>query len=636
MCSVMRGIVVAAVLTVTFSASAGLGPNGLGPNGLGPNGLGPNGLGPNGLGPNGLGPNGLGPNGLGPNGLGPNGLGPNGLGPNGLDVNGLGPNGLGPNGLGPDGLVYVISPAGVALDEDGDVVRDGAGNPVPVSSTFSAWFDADPVGAAQYMRYFARCAYDGETGIAWLDSRGKTWVWTGQYGLAMTSLRTIVTEPGLGEVRGRMTREEGKWVSGCLLAHVNTKGTHQYLSVRLYGHRAPSAEASSALATSAGEDWTFRETFGAFFGDLFAVGADGTPLPVKYACSNGTSNPFRKKVENALGRTCDLGPCTYLDDGGTERDVLTAYLGMCGPKEDPTDPVTGEPPRTISWAGVTYDPLQVLGPSFQSIPRGAIDVASCSSSTPPAWCTAADSSFSVPLDLLGGQRVECLDQECVGNTSNEFSEKLVGLRGGQAVDVVHKGSQPAPAVLDEAYTAIVRYTKGRTGAANLWVSARDGGWRDVTSLATGAGPDVWSATGTSDRFEWLQVYPVHPYVDPVDGAPSIRMRVSGAAKGTSCTGTILQKGDGEAGACRNPLDVYFDWKHLKVVCRERSETLPACRGELVLDWRDRRWGWFCAFGGPAIRACTAADAPELDTAAFVPGKPWCMPASAKTFVGVCR
>ena len=145
-------------LVVGSVAFAGLGPNGLGPNGLGPNGLGPNGLGPNGLGPNGLGPNGLGPNGLGPNGLGPNGLGPNGLGPNGLDVNGLGPNGLGPNGLGPNGLlILTIEPSGHAGQARPS--RPGS-RPIPAT-------------ASQFMRYFTRCAYDGTTGIAYLDSTGR-------------------------------------------------------------------------------------------------------------------------------------------------------------------------------------------------------------------------------------------------------------------------------------------------------------------------------------------------------------------------------------------------------------------------------------------------------------------------------
>ena len=173
----IRVIAMVLGLVVGSAAFAGLGPNGLGPNGLGPNGLGPNGLGPNGLGPNGLGPNGLGPNGLGPNGLGPNGLGPNGLGPNGLDVNGLGPNGLGPNGLGPNGLILTIEPNGMQG-----------------SSTFQTWFEGDTATASQFMKYFTRCSYDGNTAIAYLDSTGKTWAWTGQYGFAMTSAKQVTSD----------------------------------------------------------------------------------------------------------------------------------------------------------------------------------------------------------------------------------------------------------------------------------------------------------------------------------------------------------------------------------------------------------------------------------------------------------
>ena len=434
-----------------------------------------------------------------------------------------------------------------------------------------------------------------------------------------------------------MTQDEGRWVSGCLLAHVNTKGTHQYLSVRPYGHRIPSAEAAIALATTAGERWTFAETFGAFFGDLFAVDSLDQPAPVKYACSNGTGNAFRKKVENALGRTCDLEPCTYLDENGAQQEILTAHVGMCGPEEDPRNPDTGELPHTISRGGVAYEPFQVVGPYFVSFPRESLDVADCNgTSTPPAWCTAVDSPFTVPVDLLGGQRVECLNQECVGNTSNEFSEKLVGLVNGQAVDIVHSRPGADPALLDEAFTAIVRYTKGRTGAANLWVSTKDGGWRDVTGTVAAQGPTSGARRARATSSSGSRSIRSIPTSIPSTAMPAIRLRVSGAASGTSCTGTKLQKGDGEAGTCRNPLDVYFDWKHLKVVCRERSEAAPACRGELILDYRNHRWGWFCAYGGPAIEACTAADAPELDTGAFIPGKPWCMPAGAGSFVGVCK
>ena len=42
-----------------------------------------------------------------------------------------------------------------------------------------------------------------------------------------------------------MTADEGKWVSACILAHVNMQGTHQYISLR---GNPPNPEAQAALA----------------------------------------------------------------------------------------------------------------------------------------------------------------------------------------------------------------------------------------------------------------------------------------------------------------------------------------------------------------------------------------------------
>ena len=72
------------------------------------------------------------------------------------------------------------------------------------------------------------------------------------------------------------------------------------------------------------------------------------------------------------------------------------------------------------------------------------------------------------------------------------------------------------------------------------------------------------------------------------------------------------------------------------MCRESGESKPVCRGDLIFDYRGRKWGWFCADGGNAVSACTGADAPDLDAVAFVPGKPWCAPDGATSFVGICK
>ena len=45
------------------------------------------------------------------------------------------------------------------------------------------------------MNYFARCAYDTSTAIAWVDTTGRTHTWSGQYGLGMASLKAGALEP---------------------------------------------------------------------------------------------------------------------------------------------------------------------------------------------------------------------------------------------------------------------------------------------------------------------------------------------------------------------------------------------------------------------------------------------------------
>ena len=773
-------LVAMVVLSLGSVASAGLGPNGLGPNGLGPNGLGPNGLGPNGLGPNGLGPNGLGPNGLGPNGLGPNGLGPNGLGPNGLDVNGLGPNGLGPNGLGPNGLIYLITP-------DGRTAQ----------STFSAWFEADSAGAAQYMRYFVRCAYDASTGIAYLDGTGKTWLWTGQYGFAMGSLKSKVREPlnpnipTGAEVRSRMTVDEGRWVSSCLLAHVNLQGTHQYISLR---GSPPNPEAAAAMQPGVNEQWIMGQArFGAFFADLFPAapprGAAGPAL--KYACTQrDVAGLELRKADVTIGRNCDVQNCKYRDASGAMQGVLTDHLGSCWLEDQP--PLTWLSqylhwqwaPSTQAWKdpfldydriGVTYapvvdgltlppqlHPIFVNGPTMVSASNSArytpsaplngayrhgmgseygADVARCaprpegSGLFPPSYCTADDSAFTVPLEYSAnvascGDQFQCLGTQATGIEFEELTQsyKLVGLREGQALDVGVKFTPVTPQyaagdpatlapAMDEPFTAIVRYSKERAGAANVWVSERDGSWRRATEQVGGPGPDVWPATGAG-KWEWMQVYPAYlnfdrqgssflgrvcssdqecalgltcghaeysfictkpaipgnaieqipascggdPKLKVIDAfqgplcveqcvadsecgrggaciegqcvSPAVKVRLSGAGKGTSCTGAKVSRGDGEANTCSS---FFIDWKKFRVTCLKRAEGAPACRGSLVYVVNSARdYGWRCVGGGAALNLCMAADAPDIDAVGFVPGRPWCMAAGATSFVGACK
>ncbi len=538
----------------------------------------PNGLMPNGLMPNGLMPNGLMPNGLMPNGLMPNGLMPNGLMPNGLMPNGLMPNGLMPNGLMPNGLSsYSI---------EGGMLANVAG----VNVSFDQWFAIDPPTRSAFMKYFVRCAYDAKTELKyrpagarvgstdddhwdnddsdeWRSDRERrkdgddehhhhrdasgadVYKWTGYYGFAMTSLKA-------GQ---QMTTDEAKWISSCMLAFVNMKGTHQYISLR---GNPPNIEAQQALAPTQNERWIMGQAvFGAFFADLTA------PQPLKYVCSqSNVQNLFSHKEDVVLGRNCDVEACSYVDPAGVTVPLLTEHVGSCWyadnvgrnpflarswatPGYNGLEPVgvyqpqvfTFAPPELTS-AGVVPEklhPIFVNGPeTVRTSPvRGSgywagerafnTDVAGCEStqlvgsmsSASNQICASADAYFKTRIDN-NTQVAPCGDyKQCLGGAppgsgynNQDVSYKLVNLRDGQAVDVgvrftadladghIFQSSVLFPPLLPdmaEPFTAIVRYTKPVTGSAHLWVTGPDGIWRNVTDIDHGTGPDIWTATGTA-------------------------------------------------------------------------------------------------------------------------------------------
>ena len=123
--------------------------------------------------------------------------------------------------------------------------------------------------------------------VVWHDAAGAVWRWPGGIGFAMTSLKA-------GK---EMTADEAGWISSCLLAFVNTKGTHQYLSLRLAAGSTASAEAVAALAPTEGEKAAMWRPFGHFLADL------ASPNPTKYVCVEGLGHPYWAFVEGVLGRT---------------------------------------------------------------------------------------------------------------------------------------------------------------------------------------------------------------------------------------------------------------------------------------------------------------------------------------------
>ena len=545
---------------------------------------------PNGLMPNGLMPNGLMPNGLMPNGLMPNGLMPNGLMPNGLMPNGLMPNGLMPNGLMPNGLNSYSIYGGMFANVGG------------VDVSFDQWFAIDPAARSAFMNYFVRCAYDATVEVKYRPAGARTgsedddhlesddeddghegrdrhrggddhrrhhrdasgaavYKWPGFYGFAMTSLKA-------GQ---QMTPNEAKWVSSCMLAFVNLKGTHQYVSLR---GNPPNLEAQLALAPGRNERWIMgRSVFGAFFADLTA------PEPLKYVCTQtNVQNVFSHKEDVVLGRNCDVEPCSYTDPTGTQVPLLTAHVGSCWysdnvglnqflqqqyasysgiepvgyyqrakmrfwrdqattPEPEWLHPIFVNGPEVARASGVRGAGYSVGEASYNTDVAGCTDVqvAGYDGASPASQvCEATDAHFTIPIDNVAqvapcGPYSECLSGAPPGGGFNttDVSYKLTGLRDGQAVDLGvrfvtdldgqlwQSGLQYEPVLSDlaEPFTAIVRYSKQRDGSANLWVTGQDGSWREVTDLDFGTGPDIWPATGTTasgtPAWEWLQVYPAY-------------------------------------------------------------------------------------------------------------------------------
>ena len=88
-----------------------------------------------------------------------------------------------------------------------------------------------------------------------------------------------------------MTPSEERWVSACLLAHVNFFGKHVRISIRATDPPVPELEASSE------ERKTYTIAEGGFFGNLFL------PQPVAYTCL-GTRMPAQAADPILQDRVC--------------------------------------------------------------------------------------------------------------------------------------------------------------------------------------------------------------------------------------------------------------------------------------------------------------------------------------------
>jgi hypothetical protein len=177
-----------------------------------------------------------------------------GAGDNGIPRNGMPLNGASQQ----DGATF----AGHSVSAAQGVATPSTTQPAAGSSIQRALANPDLASTAakrQQLTYLVRCALPEHVEV-YADYGGERFTFQGSMGLAPRWL----TEA--------MTPSDERWVSACLLAHVNYFGKHVRVSMRATPPPVPAFEADAA------EQQTYTIFEGGFFGNLF------TPEPVAYTC----------------------------------------------------------------------------------------------------------------------------------------------------------------------------------------------------------------------------------------------------------------------------------------------------------------------------------------------------------------
>jgi len=128
------------------------------------------------------------------------------------------------------------------------------------------------------LTYLVRCALP-EHIVVYADYGGERFTFQGSMGLAPRWLAEA------------MTPSDERWVSACLLAHVNYFGKHVRVSMRATPPPVPAFEADDD------EQQTYTIFEGGFFGNLFL------PQPVAYTCQ-GMRTPAQAQDPILQDRVC--------------------------------------------------------------------------------------------------------------------------------------------------------------------------------------------------------------------------------------------------------------------------------------------------------------------------------------------
>jgi hypothetical protein len=195
-------------------------------------------------------------------------------------------------------------------EERPDAPMDGAPPALPTVLKQRALADpalASTAAKRKQLTYLVRCALPADVAL-YADIEGERFTFPGSIGLAPRWL----TEA--------MTPSEERWVSACLLAHVNYFGKHVRISIRATGVAVPELQAS------ADEQQTYTIFEGGFFGNLFA------PTPVAYTCE-GMRSPAQAMDPILQDRVCTQETGETTTEG---LPVTVCHFLVTGRCEDPT------------------------------------------------------------------------------------------------------------------------------------------------------------------------------------------------------------------------------------------------------------------------------------------------------------
>lgn len=112
---------------------------------------------------------------------------------------------------------------------------------------------------------------------------------------------------------------------------------------------------------------------------------------------------------------------------------------------------------------------------------------------------------------------------------------------------------------------------------------------------------------------------------PSCGAPS------GTAAASGAPGAVVLAAGGTIGHCTDPnipVSGFGDY-----TCPAQFQVPRCAGGMMVFTGGPPGEDWACAGDLPASRLCAAADAPEIDVVALVPGRPWCAQEAKDLFLG---